>query len=265
MIPIRDSIPRVHTPVAVWTILGLNALAFLFQQGLTPEALNYVVHVFGVVPARLTDPVWAEGADFPGGALFATVSHMFLHGNLMHFLANMWSLWIFADNIEDVMGPLGFLAFYLLCGIAALACHVAFNFDSRVPIIGASGALAGVMGAYFLLYPHSKVLTLIPIFFIPYFIELPATVFLGIWFALQVVSGLSSLGQDAAGVAWWAHAGGFLAGMALLPLFMRADRCRYCKGFGGKDGNGGEGDKGGGKPGSKKGRAVPPRFTFSPD
>lgn len=228
MFPIRDSIPRVHLPVATWTIIGVNALFFLYQLMLGPRAGVAFLHVYGVVPFRFLNPEWAALAGYPPGGTEAFLSHMFLHGGWMHFIVNMWTLWIFADNIEDVMGPVRFVLFYLLCGLAALAAHVMFNTGSTVPVVGASGAIAGVMGAYFLLYPHAQVLTLIPIFFIPYFINLPAVLYLGIWFATQLFSGLSTVGESGAGVAWWAHAGGFLAGLVLLPLFRRRDRCYYC-------------------------------------
>ena len=157
---------------------------------------------------------------------------MYLHGGFFHFLANMWTMWIFADNIEDVMGPIRFLVFYTFCGLAALGVHMFFNPHSPVPVVGASGAIAGVMGAYFLLYPHSKVLTLIPIFIFPLIVEVPAVVFLGIWFLVQFTSGVSSLSAQAGqGIAWWAHAGGFVAGMALLWLFRQKDRCKHCSTF----------------------------------
>jgi hypothetical protein len=145
---------------------------------------------------------------------------MFLHGGFWHLLGNMWSLYIFGDNVEDRLGPLRYLVFYLLCGWLSGLTHFVFNMDSRIPTIGASGAIAGVMGAYLILYPSSKILTLIPIFFIPYFIEIPAFFFLGIWFLLQFLSAAVSRG-DLGGIAWHAHVGGFVFGMVLLKLFDR--------------------------------------------
>mgnify|MGYP001304151272 CR=1 FL=1 len=231
MIPLRDNIPRVHTPVAVWCILVANVLAFLYESGLDPAGLFEFTHLYGVVPARFFHPDWALSMGFPPGGYSSLVTHMFLHGGWMHLIMNMWTMWVFADNIEDVMGPARFVAFYLVCGFAALGLHMVFNADSTMPVIGASGAIAGVMGAYFLLYPHAKVLTLIPIIIIPYFIELPAVLFLGIWFLIQVWSGMTTLGDSqGGGVAWWAHIGGFAAGMLLLPLFRRNERCHYCHG-----------------------------------
>jgi hypothetical protein len=144
---------------------------------------------------------------------------MFLHGGFWHLLGNMWFLYIFGDNIEDRLGPLRYLAFYMICGLTSGLSHLAFNYHSAMPTIGASGAIAGVMGAYFILFPKARILTLIPIFFIPYFIEIPAFFFLGIWFVVQFLSAAGSRGQMA-GIAWWAHIGGFIFGMIFLKLFL---------------------------------------------
>jgi membrane associated rhomboid family serine protease len=151
----------------------------------------------------------------------AFFSFMFLHGGFLHLLGNMWSLYIFGDNVEDWLGPVRYLAFYLLCGWASGLSHLLTNLYSEIPTIGASGAIAGVMGAYLVLFPSSRILTLIPIVFIPYFIEVPAYLFLGLWFILQFISAAGTSGQ-ATGVAWWAHIGGFLFGIILLKLFMKA-------------------------------------------
>jgi len=142
---------------------------------------------------------------------------MFLHGSFWHLLANMWSLYIFGDNIEDRLGPFRYLVFYILCGIASGLSHFFLNFDSTVPVIGASGAIAGVMGAYFVLYPRAKILTLIPIFIIPYFINIPAYIFLGLWFAIQFFNAAGA-SADSASIAWWAHIGGFIFGIFILNL-----------------------------------------------
>ncbi len=226
MIPLKDSIPNVYRPYMVWCLIGANALVFVYTLGLDPVQLSRFFHMFGVVPARFTQPEWAAWMGYPDQGFYTAVSYMFIHGGLAHFLINSWMLWIFADNIEDVMGPWKFLVFYLLCGVMALLTHMLFNLGSTVPVVGASGAIAGVMGAYFLLYPHSRVITFIPFFFI---VELPAVIFLGIWFILQVVFAIGAdIFSSGSGVAWWAHAGGFLAGMALLPLFRDKKRCYYC-------------------------------------
>lgn len=231
MFPIRDSIPRVHTPYAVYTIIAINVLVYLYQQALSSGDLFLMLHTFGVVPARYAFPEWAAHVGYPTYGQFAFITHQFIHGSWSHLLLNMWSLWIFADNIEDVMGPVRFTLFYLCCGLAAMLTHMLSDTAATVPIVGASGAIAGVMGAYFLLYPHAKVTTLIPIVIIPLFFELPALLYLGIWFAMQVLSGLGSLVQQGGGasIAWWAHAGGFVAGIILLPLFRRKGHCYYCR------------------------------------
>ena len=217
MFPLRDNIPSRRKPVMVWVLVGLNIVVFLFTLGLSPagEALFY--HLHGVVPARFIHPEWAEWRGYPGGGLLSFGTYMFLHGGWMHLVANMWTLWIFGDNVEDVMGPLRFLLFYILCGLCALLMHMATSPESTVPVVGASGAIAGVMGAYFFLYPHARVLTLVPLFIIPFFFEIPAVFYLLLWFVTQVFSGLSDGGG--AGVAWWAHIGGFVAGMLLLRFF----------------------------------------------
>jgi membrane associated rhomboid family serine protease len=183
-----------------------------------------------VVPARFTSPEWALFAGYPRGGYIAFLTHMFIHGGWLHIIANMWTLWIFADNIEDVMGPVRFVLFYLACGLSATVVHILFNADSTIPVVGASGAIAGVMGAYLLLYPHAKVFTLIPVLFFPLFFELPAAIYLGIWFLTQFFSGVTSIvaPQQGGGIAWWAHLGGFAAGIVLLPYFRRNDRCYFC-------------------------------------
>jgi membrane associated rhomboid family serine protease len=215
-----------------WAIMSANAVLFLYTLSLTPQAQKVFMYIVGVVPARFTHPEWAQQVGFPSGGLFSYFTYMYLHGGFIHFIVNMWTMWIFGDNIEDVMGPFRFLVFYTFCGLGALGVHMLFNPQSTAPVIGASGAIAGVMGAYFLLYPHSKVLTLIPIFIFPLIVEVPAVVYLGIWFLLQFTSGVSAVASESGqGIAWWAHAGGFVAGMALLWLFRQKDRCKYCSSF----------------------------------
>jgi len=228
MIPIRDNVPRVTTPVAVTAIILLNAAVFLYSLGLDPRSLAHLFHVHGVVPARFFEPVWAAGAGYPDISGWPLLSYMFLHGGWVHVILNMWMLWIFGDNIEDVTGHFGFVVFYLLCGLAAVGLQMLFEQTSPVPIIGASGAVAGVMGAYIMLYPHGRVLTLVPIVFIPLFLRIPSGLFLGVWFLSQVAAGLVSGGDGAQNVAWWAHVGGFVAGSGLIHWFRRPGKCRYC-------------------------------------
>ncbi|MFO7727112.1 MAG: rhomboid family intramembrane serine protease [Desulfonatronovibrio sp.] len=229
MIPLKASIPKVFKPYMVWTIIALNVLVFMYTLGLGPMNLARFFHLFGVVPLRLTQPELAVAAGYPDSGYYTLITHMFIHGGYLHIILNCWMLWIFAANIEDVMGPLRFLLFYVVCGAGALIVHIALNLNSQVPVVGASGAIAGVMGAYFLLYPHSRVITFIPIFFIPYIIEVPALIFLGVWFVFQIVSALGmNMFGTGSGVAWWAHAGGFIIGMVILRLFRSKKRCYYC-------------------------------------
>ena len=218
MIPIRDTNRSKNHPVVNNTLIGINVFLFLIQSLQGPK-IDQFIFTYGLVPARYTVPELASYFT-PFQQAVAFVSFMFLHGGFWHLLGNMWSLYIFGDNVEDRLGPLRYLVFYLLCGWLSGLTHFVFNMDSRIPTIGASGAIAGVMGAYLVLYPSSKILTLIPIFFIPYFIEIPAYFFLGIWFLLQFVSAAASRG-DLGGIAWWAHVGGFVFGMVLLKLFDR--------------------------------------------
>lgn len=229
MLPLRDNIPRRYTPVAVRIIVVLNALAFVFELTLSQSELARLFYIFGVVPARYFHPAWADWIGYPQTSILPFLSHMFLHSGLLHFVVNMWILWVFGDNVEDVMGTVRFIIFYLACGLCALAGHVLFNTGSTLPVIGASGAIAGVMGAYLLLYPRAQVLTLIPIFIFPFFIDLPAVVFLGLWFGIQVLSGMlaSMSAQAGGGVAWWAHAFGFLGGILLLRSFRHPRRFRF--------------------------------------
>ena len=217
MLPLRDTVPSKNYPVVNTALIGINLLVFLFQLS-HGSAMNQFVYVYGLVPARYSVPDIASYFS-PGLQLFSLLSFMFLHGGWLHLIGNMWSLWIFGDNVEDRLGSVRYLAFYLLCGLLSGLFHMVFNFGSNIPTIGASGAIAGVMGAYILLYPYSRILTLIPIIFIPWFIEIPAYVFLGIWFLMQFANTAGSTGAMG-GVAWWAHVGGFLFGMVLLKLFL---------------------------------------------
>ena len=228
MIPIRDNVPRVTPPVAVIAIIVLNAVAFFYSRSLDPRSMAEFFHVFGVVPARFFEPQWAAWAGYPQTLGWPVLSYMFLHGGWLHVILNMWMLWIFGDNIEDVTGHSGFVIFYLTCGLAAVGLHMAFEQTSQIPVIGASGAVAGVMGAYIVLYPHGRVLTLVPLFFVPLFFRIPSWIFLGFWFLTQLFSGVAARSTGSHEVAWWAHVGGFLAGILLVSLFRRRGRCKYC-------------------------------------
>ena len=216
MIPLRDTIRSQNYPVVNNLLIGVNVLVFLIQLSQGPN-LDRFVFTYGLVPAKFTHPALSAYFGLAGN-LFSLLSFMFLHGGFLHLLGNMWSLYIFGDNVEDRLGPLRYLGFYLAAGLISGLFHMALNMNSQIPTIGASGAIAGVMGAYFILYPASKILTLIPIIFIPWFIEIPAFVFLGIWFVLQFLSAAGSH-AGATGIAWWAHVGGFIGGIVLLKLF----------------------------------------------
>jgi membrane associated rhomboid family serine protease len=228
MFPIRDVIPSKNYPIVNMTLIGINVAVFLYQLTLGPN-LDTFVYVYGLVPARYTVDYYSHYFSL-AQQVFAFFSFMFLHGGFMHLLGNMWMLYIFGDNVEDHLGPLRYIVFYLLCGIASGVSHLLLNIGSNIPTIGASGAIAGVMGAYFLLHPNSKILTLIPIIIIPWFIEVPAFVFLGIWFVLQFLNAAGS-GGAGGGVAWWAHIGGFIFGMVFLKLFDRIPQTKMSRGI----------------------------------
>ena len=233
MIPLRDTVPSVRFPAVTIGLIVVNAFVFLFELSNT-RGLDAVFYQWGIVPCAFTSTC-PPRLRIPGGFLLlpqhlpylTILSSMFLHGGWMHIIGNMWFLWIFGDNVEDRMGRAGFLCFYLLSGLAAGVLHIVFNPSSRVPTVGASGAIAGVMGAYLLLFPKARVLTLVPIFIFLQTMELPAVFFLGFWFLTNLLSGIGSLAAHtgAGGVAWWAHIGGFLVGLLwALPLRRREDR-----------------------------------------
>jgi membrane associated rhomboid family serine protease len=218
MIPIRDTTPSKTVPVVNNVIIGINVVFFLVQlsQG---QAQDHFIYIYGLVPAKFTVPQVSAYFSFPQQIL-SLFTFMFLHGGWMHLIGNMWTLYIFGDNVEEHLGSARYVIFYLLCGLASGMVHFLFNSHSNIPTIGASGAIAGVMGAYFILYPGAKILTLIPIIIIPWFIEVPAFIFLGFWFLLQLLNAAGSSGH-AGGIAWWAHIGGFVFGILILKLFDR--------------------------------------------
>jgi membrane associated rhomboid family serine protease len=216
MIPLRDTIRSRTYPLVTYLLIGLNVLVYFRQIALGPDQLRFIA-TYGLIPARFTHPALIDYFGW-GSNLLSLITFMFLHGGFWHLLGNMWSLYIFGDNIEDRLGPLRFLGFYLLAGSLSGLVHLVLHSSSQIPTVGASGAIAGVMGAYFVLYPRAKILTLIPIFIFPWLIEIPAYIFLGIWFVLQFIG---AAGADAAsgGIAWWAHVGGFIGGILLLKSF----------------------------------------------
>src|SRR3954466_7582052 len=211
MIPLRDVIPSRTIPYITITIIILNAVAWLFEISLPHEVLNDFLAIYGVVPAYFSAPT--------------LVTSMFLHGSWSHVIGNMWYLWIFGDNVEDRLGHGRFVIFYLLCGFAAAFGQIAMDPQSTLPTIGASGAIAGVMGAYFVLYPQSRVLTLIPWIFLE-IVELPAIVLLGFWFLMQLFSAGAiavTANQASGGVAFMAHVAGFLTGLLGVFVFRKRE------------------------------------------
>ncbi|VAX26920.1 FIG056164: rhomboid family serine protease [hydrothermal vent metagenome] len=226
MFPVKDTVPRRDFPYITWMIILINGMVFLFEISLPEDSLKQLFYLFGVVPARYSHPDWAVLFGLPLDDYWPFITNMFLHGGWIHIIGNMWMLYLFGDNVEDRMGHGRFLVFYLLSGIAASITYFIFDMHSTVPAIGASGAIAGVMGAYLVMFPTARVITLIPIFFLPFFIEIPAFLYLGVWFASQVFSGTFSLlaPEAGGGIAWWAHIGGFIAGMVLLPVFRKKKR-----------------------------------------
>jgi membrane associated rhomboid family serine protease len=229
MIPVRDDQPRFSTPYVTYFLVGLNLVIFLFEASLTPRGFKVLLFQLGMIPANITGLLAGTHKMGVAAALLPTLTSMFLHGSWMHVIGNMWFLWIFGDNIEDYLGHFKYLLFYLLSGLGAAFAQVLLTPHSSVPTVGASGAIAGVLGAYFLLYPKAKVLIWFPIFFLFY---LPAWVTLGYWFAMQFVSGaatsLANYSDTRGGVAFWAHVGGFLVGIVLIKLFPeRPRRYRY--------------------------------------
>lgn len=228
MIPLRDIIPSRERPFMTWTLIVINCLVFLFQLSLPFDKAQEFVFMYGFVPAKFTGFLRHGFLVALIATLSSIISSMFIHGSWMHLISNMWSLWLFGDNVEDRVGHFKFLLFYILSGIAASLAHWFFNATSFVPAIGASGAIAGVMGAYFLMFPFSRIVTLVPFGFIPFFIEIPALFYLGFWFLSQVWSGILELfgPMFGRGIAWWAHAGGFVFGMLVINIFKKRHR-RY--------------------------------------
>jgi membrane associated rhomboid family serine protease len=227
MLPIRDDTPRYTTPFVTYFLIALNILIYLFESALAPPDLKMLSYQFGLVPAQVTAMLAAPVHFHPAAIVIPFFTSMFLHGSWMHVIGNMWFLWIFGDNIEDYLGHFGYLVFYLVCGVMAGAAQVVLDPNLTLPTVGASGAIAGVLGGYFLLYPRARVL----MWFVFVF-YLPAWVVLGYWFVVQFVNAATTsivqAGHPAGGVAFWAHVGGFLAGIILIKLFpQRAQTRRY--------------------------------------
>jgi membrane associated rhomboid family serine protease len=226
MIPIGNTVPSRYPPIVTWTLITCNCAVFLIQVGLSPPELEEFLLRYALIPVRYAELVGSRDADLSPADLMPFVTMMFLHGGWLHLIFNMWTLWLFGPTVEDRLGPGRYLAFYLACGIAASVAHVAFNLTSIVPALGASGAIAGVLGCYMRLFPLARVIILVPILFLPLFFEVPAFFFAGLWFLIQLLQGTAEflMPEGSGGVAWWAHVGGFVAGLTLGPLLQRSER-----------------------------------------
>jgi membrane associated rhomboid family serine protease len=225
MFPIKNAVATRYPPVVNWALIAVNCVVFLYQVSLAPGELEAFLENYALVPARY----FGSFADMGDNTdIFPFVSNMFLHGGWLHLILNMWTLWLFGPAVEDRLGPWRFLVFYMACGVVASVTHAVFNAASTVPALGASGAIAGVLGCYMRMFPLSRVIVVVLIIFIPLFFELPAFVFAGLWFLMQVLQGVGELlaTSTGGGVAWWAHIGGFVAGLVLGPLLVRSER-RY--------------------------------------
>jgi len=223
MIPIRDENPSGTVPVVTRALIAVNGALFVYELMLGPAVSEFFFR-WGLVPLRVS-LAFAEGTESPVAPALTFLTSMFLHGGWAHLIGNMWYLWIFGDNLEDRMGHLRFLLFYLLGGLAAAGVQFVLHAESRVPTVGASGAIAAVLGGYALLFPGARVFTLLPVF--PFFqiVPLPAVLVLGLWFVLQFFSGALAIGAGVSGgVAWWAHIGGFAFGLLAVRLFVRRPR-----------------------------------------
>ncbi|MDD4916066.1 MAG: rhomboid family intramembrane serine protease [Methylococcales bacterium] len=221
MIPIRDSIPCNTRPVVTWAIMAICAVVFLAMVWMPDRMAQHFLSLYGMVPIRYSNPRWAYDYGLPPDHYLSFLTSLFLHGGWLHIGINMIFLWIFADNIEDLMGHYRFLVFYILCGLIATYTQWYFSQNLVVPVVGASGAIAGVLGAYFFRFPEAKVLFVLPIFFFPLIFEIPAIAFLGFWVIMQLqeVFDAAMFGGGASS-AWWSHLGGFAAGAILHPLFI---------------------------------------------
>ena len=218
MIPLRDTVRSRSVPVVNYLLIITCGIVFVFELSLGPR-LGSFLRTYAVIPAGIAES-YHLGVIHPR-AYFSLVSSMFLHGGWVHLIGNMLYLYVFGDNIEDRLGHFGYLIFYVLCGITSALTQVFFSQDSLVPVIGASGAIAGVLGAYFLLYPRARILTMIPLVIFFPVVELSAFFFLGFWFMMQFLQAALASGTElSGGVALWAHAGGFVAGAVFLPVFL---------------------------------------------
>jgi len=224
MIPIRDNILCETKPYISWAIIAICIGVFLWMKLLPYELQRQLTYLYGMVPIRYSSPGWAAGFGLPNDYYVSFLTNLFLHGGWLHLILNMWFIWIFANKIEDRMGHVKFFVFYLICGLIATFVQWYVDQDLVIPVVGASGAISGVLGAYFRLYPFARVVVWFPLFFLPIFFELPAISFLGFWVIMQLYKATTALVFEnvTADVAWWAHLGGFVAGVFLYPLFLKS-------------------------------------------
>jgi membrane associated rhomboid family serine protease len=228
MLPLQIAVPTRYPPAVTWTLIAVNCAVFLFQIGLSPSELESFLYRFALIPARYFLPGAFGGAEAAPVDYLPFVSNMFLHGGWLHLILNMWTLWLFGPAVEDRLGRGRYLAFYLACGLCASVAHAIFNPTSTIPALGASGAIAGVLGSFILMFPLARLVIMVPILFFPFFFEVPAIFFAGLWFLTQVLAGTAELFMPSGGggVAWWAHIGGFVAGVALTPVLHQSKQ-RY--------------------------------------
>jgi rhomboid family protein len=219
MFPIANGVPLRYAPVATWALIAVNCVVFLFELSLSTSELDAFLDHFALIPARYFASGGFDSTASPIDYL-PFVSNMFLHGGWVHLIVNMWTLWLFGRVVEDQLGSGRYLAFYLACGLLASITHAALNPTSTVPALGASGAIAGVLGCYMRMFPLSRIVVLLPVIFLPLFFEVPAIVFTGLWFLMQVLQATAEWMAPFAGggIAWWAHIGGFIAGVAFAGL-----------------------------------------------
>jgi membrane associated rhomboid family serine protease len=223
MFPIQDGVAKRYPPIVVWFIIIVNTLVFLHQISLTPIELEIFIRKFALIPAHY----FTESSLLSHNFLdyFPFFTYMFLHGGWLHLILNMWTLWIFGPAVEDRIGSLRFILFYILVGIFTSIFHALFNASSNIPALGASGAIAGVIGCYVRMFPFARLVLLVPIFIFPVFIEMYAIIFAVFWFMTQIIPGVFSLlFPGAGGIAWWAHIGGFITGWFLVPFIKRPQR-----------------------------------------
>lgn len=218
MIPLKDTTPRRSFPIATTLLIAANILVFIYQITLPPPAAEAFIRMYALTPDQIQMALLGRHPSLAQASL-PLLTSMFLHGGFLHILGNMWFLWIFGGNVEDRLGSSAYLLFYIVCGLGSGISQLLFSWGSHVPSLGASGAISGVLGAYVVFFPSSRILTLVPLFIIWFTARLPAIIFIGLWFLAQFLSGVGSLGvqgtANTGGVAWWAHIGGFLLGVLL--------------------------------------------------